>query len=161
MANLTEERIDAELLANIEGAAAEAAMMLGISMEEPELKIVEAVDEFVFASQKGEQSGMTDDEDPALSLGSLWGQQLVRSLGWQWAAVQFRDADSKAVGVFSPDRSLAIYPFHFVYGCLENQAPVTILLSFNLLVDGSRIPPLPSAGYENVMDNVHHVVPRS
>ena len=80
---------------------------------------------------------------------------------WQWASVTFHDFEgSQAAGVFSPDRALAIYPFHFVYGCMENGAPVTILLSYNMLVDGTRIPALPKRGYENVMDNVRHVVPR-
>lgn len=159
--NISEESLDAELLANIEQSAGEAAGLLGLGANASALERVRAVDEFVDAWQKGERPQTVEDEDLSMTLGSLWGQQLSSELGWQWAAVTFHDfEDSKAVGLFSPDRALAIYPFHFVYSCIENSAPVTILLAYNLLVDGSKIPALPKNGYENVMDNVHHVVPR-
>ncbi|MEZ6081394.1 MAG: hypothetical protein R3C09_11010 [Pirellulaceae bacterium] len=159
--NITEVNIDAELVGNIEFSAQEAASLLGLDADATALDRVRAVDKFVYAWQKGERPQTAEGEDLSMTLGSLWGQQLTSELGWQWAAVTFHDfEDSKAVGVFSPDRALAIYPFHFVYGCMENSAPVTILLAYNLLVDGSKIPPLPKNGYENVMDNVHHVVPR-
>ncbi len=102
-----------------------------------------------------------DDDEPAYTFGSLWGTQLVRQLGWEWGWVTFHDhGDTRAIGVFSPDRALAIYPFHFVHGCLRRNTPVTILLAFDILVDGKRVPRLPPGGYENVMDNVHHAEPR-
>lgn len=159
--NISEERIDAELLDNIEQSAREAALLLRLDANAAAIERVRAVDEFVYAWQKGERPPIAEDDDLSMTLGSLWGQQLASQLGWQWAAVTFHDfEDSKAVGVFSPDRSLAIYPFHFIYGCMENGASVTILLAYNLLVDDTKIPALPKNGYENVMDNVHHVVPR-
>lgn len=99
-----------------------------------------------------------DNEEVALLLASLWGEQLVRQFGWEWGSMIFHDhGNTTAVGVFSPDRSLAIYPFHFIFRCLEEDAPVTLLLAFQILKDASRIPALPEGGYENVMDNVHHV----
>jgi hypothetical protein len=102
-----------------------------------------------------------DDDDPAYTFGSLWGEQLVRQLGWEWGRVTFHDhGDTRAIGVFSPDRALAIYPFHFVHACLRRDTPVTILLAFDILVEAKRVPPLPPRGYENVMDNVHHAEPR-
>ncbi len=159
--NISENPIDAGMLGNIEGCAADAAAMLGLDVNTSEEELVEAVDDFVHAWQKGQRPKVDEDDDLSLTMGSLWGQQLVRKLGWQWAGVTFHDQDdSKAVGVFSPDRSLAIYPFHFVYGCMENDATVTIMLSYDMLVDGTKIPSLPSNGYENVMENVHHLVPR-
>ena len=160
--NVSEEPLGGEMLANIRGCAGDAATMLGIDSTEltPE-QIVERVDSFVHAWQKGERPEVDDDDDLSVTLGSLWGEQLVHQLGWEWAGVTFHDHDdSRAVGAFSPDRSLAIYPFHFVHGCIETDAPVTILLAFNMLKEGTRVPDLPAGGYENVMDNVHHVVPR-
>jgi hypothetical protein len=89
----------------------------------------------------------------------LWGEQLVREFGWEWSAVTFHDHnDSKAIGVFTRDRSLAIYPWHFIVGCLENNATVTILLAFNMLVAGT-IPPQEPNGYLNLMDHVIHIIP--
>lgn len=162
--NVTETSISSEMQNNIRNCACDAAQLLGVDLKgATPVALVEAVDQFVHQWQKGERpdSAGEDDEDYSLTLGSLWGEQLVRELGWQWAKVIFRDhEDSTAIGVFSADRSLAIYPFHFVYGCIENEAPVTILLAFNILVDGTRVPELPAGGYENVMDSVHHSVPR-
>lgn len=160
--NITENPLDDEMLASIRDCASDAAALLQLDTStESAIKIVESVDACVYELQKGRGPKLEVDDDPAMVLGSLWGEQLCTKLGWQWAAVTFLDQeDSQAVGVFSPDRSLAIYPFHFVFGCLENQAPVTIALAFNMLVDGSKIPELPPGGFENVMDNVHHIVPR-
>ncbi|MFX1398075.1 MAG: hypothetical protein ACFFAS_13645 [Promethearchaeota archaeon] len=96
----------------------------------------------------------------SLPLGCLWGEQLVRELNWEWAEViQHDHEDLKIVGVFSEDRSLAIYPFHFVHGCIENKATVTIALAYNMLKEGSSIPKLPSKGYENVMDHINYIIP--
>lgn len=158
---LTEHDIDAELRHNIQSWAADAVALLGLNTTTSADAIIRSIDEFIFDWQKGERPELDPDQDLSTVLGSLWGEQLVRELGWQWAAVTFRDSpDAKAVGVFSPDRALAIYPFHFVFGCIDDGCPVTISLAFNMLVDGSRIPELPENAYENVMDNVHHIVPR-
>jgi len=160
--DITEHAIDSETLESIAGCAIDAAEMLHLDLESlTAAEIVNAVDNCVFSLQKGGGPKIPEVADPALTLGSLWGQQLVRELGWTWANVTFhKHEDSQAVGVFSPDRALAIYPFHFIWGCLENDASVTILLAYSMLKDGSRIPSLPTNAFENVMDNVHHIVPR-
>ncbi len=161
MPSLTEHAIGPELHGEIQRWSAEGSALLELSATAPAAEIVRSIDEFVFAWQKGQRPPLGPDQDLSVILGSLWGQQLVRELRWQWAAVSFNDgSDTNAVGVFSPDRSLAIYPFHFVFGCIDDSCPVTVLLAYNLLMDGSRIPALPENGYENVMDNVHHLVPR-
>ncbi len=159
--NITEEAIDSETLDPILGCANDAAQMLGIDLEKLSPKeIVALVDNCVLNIQKGEAPEIHEEDDPSLTLGSLWGQQMVNELCWEWSSVTFHDHDdTKAVGVFSKDRALAIYPFHFVHGCLENNATVTILLAFNMLIEGTRIPELPAGGFENVMDNVSHIVP--
>ena len=162
--NVTERSISTEMQNSIQSGSSDAAQLLGIDPKAAApADLVQAIDQFVHRWQLGERPADAgeDDEDYSLTLGSLWGEQLVRELGWQWAKVTFNDfEESTAIGVFSPDRSLAIYPFHFVFGCIENEAPVTILLSFNILKDGTRVPKLPAGGYENVMDNVHHSEPR-
>lgn len=171
--NLTERPMDEDTLAAIEQFAEEAAHWLeleNVDAVSPE-PIVAAIDELVYELQKaimaeeaaleGAESALPDAEDASLTLASLWGQQLVRQFGWQWATVVFHELDNtEAVGVFSPDRSLAIYPFHFVFSCLEDRAPVTILLAFHVLQASDRVPELPAYSYENVMDNVHHTAPR-
>jgi hypothetical protein len=159
--NITETAIDAEMLSQIHASAAEGAELLGLNPAElsPD-EVVAGIDIFIF-NRQSDKGSHRDDDSADVSLGSLWGEQLVREFGWQWSSVTFHDYDgANAVGVFSPDRSLVIYPYHFIYSCLENDAPVTILLAFDVLKDGTRIPALPAGGFENVMDNVHHPFPR-
>lgn len=160
--NITETAIGAEMLDDIRDCASAAAGLIDVDLNNASpSEIINSIDAFVFEWQKGNRPEVDEDDDLSLMFGSLWGEQLVRDLGWQWVEITFHDHDdSKAVGVVSPNRSLAIYPLHFVYGCMENDAPVTIMLAYNMLKDGSKIPSLPSKGYENVMDNVHHIVPR-
>ena len=159
--NVSHFELSPDILSNMNGCTDDAATMLGIdlSRQSPE-HVIEAINAFLLHRQDGERPTEEESEDLSYTLGSLWGEQLVRVFGWDWAGVTFHDHDdSNAVGVLSPDRSLAIYPFHFVYGCLMNDAPVTILLAYNMLKDGSRIPEIPPATYENVMDHVHHIAP--
>jgi hypothetical protein len=156
---VTEEPIDPDLLETLAGAAGEGAELAGTDVDADPADIITAINAFVRHEQKHPTEGIDPWDDRALPLGCLWGLQLVRQFGWEWANVTLHDhGDVKAMGLFSPDRSLAIYPFYFLFGCLENQAPVTILLAFNMLVAG-KIPPLPSGGYENAMEGVHHIVP--
>ena len=158
----SEQPISEDMIESIQACADDARSVVGAEADDltPEA-LVAGVDELVYRAQKNKCKDIDDTWDFSVALGSLWGECLVKQLGWAWAEVTFHGEDDQtAIGVVSPDRSLAIYPFYFVYGCLENNAPVTILLSFNLLVDGSRVPNLPANGYENVMENVHHIVPR-
>jgi len=145
----------------INGSASTAMQLLHLDSHASQERIVSAIDECIYQMQKGSGPSIGEDELPNCLFGSLWGKQLETKLGWEWAEICFHKyEDARAVGIFSPDRSLAIYPFHFIESCLDEGAPVTILLAFNMLVDGTEIPKLPHGGYENVMDNVHHIVPR-
>jgi hypothetical protein len=153
---ISENPISDEVMELIHDSSASAARILdveGLSAAE----IIHAVDECVRKIQTGDGPYIDSDDDPEHVFGSLWGQQLVQELGWEWASVIFHGFDDlPAVGVFSPDRSLAIYPFNFIFGCLEDGAPVTIELAYQILTDGKRVPPLPAKAYENVMEHAHH-----
>lgn len=156
---ISEVGVDPQLLVSIDGSAEEGASLVGVAADVAPLKVLTAINTFV--SKLGRQPSDQADNwtDRALPLGSLWGRQLVRQFGWEWSSVVFHDqGESKAIGVFAKDRSLAVYPWHFVFGCLENGAPVTILLSFNMLLAG-KIPVQQEGGYVNLMDHVHHIIP--
>lgn len=126
--------------------------------------IVEAIDTFVYRWQKGNRPAdkSIDPEDVPFSLGSLWAEQLIRQFGWTWIKVTFLDRkNSVAHAVASPDRSLVIYPIHFLIGCFRDPGvDATILLSFNMLL-GGRVDPLTPNSYENLMASVHRIVPRA
>src|SRR5690349_18230780 len=110
--------MDEELLDDIQSSAEEAAKLLELDLKTASAgEIVRAVDHCVFEMQKGKQTKFPDEEPPEYLLGGLWGEQLVKALGWEWAEVEFQNVeDAKAIGVFSKDRALAIFPFHYIYG---------------------------------------------
>lgn len=154
---VTEEKIPASMLANIEGAASEGAELVGVATDATPLEVVTAINEFVRKPPK--KRGVDNWTDRALPVGSLWGCQLAREFAWEWASATLHEHDDlKVTGVFNKDRSLAVYPWHFIFGCLENHAPVTILLSFNMLAAG-KIPVQKAKAYVNLMEGVHHIVP--
>lgn len=94
-----------------------------------------------------------------MPLGALWGMQMVRHFDWEWVnVIQHDDDDLKALGVFDKKRSLGVYPFPFVYECLENGMYPTILLAFNML-DADEIPTSDERTYQDLMDGVQHIVP--
>jgi hypothetical protein len=160
---ITERAIEAPRMQSVRESARRTNSLLGLDpADATPTEIVGAVDLCVYDRQVSEDPQTDDDEILIFGLGSLWGEQLVRGLGWEWAQVVFHEyGDLEAMGVLSQDRSLAIYPYHFITGCIHNRAEVTIMLSFNMLSDTSAIPTVPARSYENVMDNVHHIVPRT
>jgi len=160
---ISENELEANILLNIKGCAGDAALLLGLDMSQDSPKIIiTAINTFLLKWQKGEQALLNDEGDLSNTLGSLWGEQLVKEFQWHWAGVTFRERNNtKAIGVVSPDSSLAVYPIHFIYGCLKYKAPVTVLLAYNFLLEGSGMPAIAPGGYQNMMDYVHHIVPES
>lgn len=160
--SISEREVEDEIMDLIRGSAKTAAQILGIDSDQAsDAEVISAIDECVFGIQKRQGPQIDEGEHPNYLLGSLWGEQLVKKLGWHWANLIFHDYDdAKTIAVVSPDRSLAIYPFHFIEACLEGEASVTIELAYNMLVDGHNVPEIPAYKYENVMECVHHIVPR-
>ena len=142
---------------------AQGTKLLGLSLDDEPLTIVAAVDEFVYAWQCGDKppKRTLDPENAPFTLGAVWGEQLVRAFGWEWRMVTFHEhGDTTAPGVLSPDRSLAVYPIHFVMGCLQDSTvDTTILLAFNMLA-AKTISDTTPGSYFNLMDGVHRIIPR-
>jgi hypothetical protein len=163
--NVTEEPIPDDILKSIKGCAKDALKVLSGKLAKGDpTTVCDAVDDFAYRWQKGDRPPadvVEDGEEARLIFGSLWGEQLVKEFGWQWAKVTFHDYDdSFAYGVFSPDRSMAIYPLEFLLGALrEPTVDVTVMLAFNMLKVG-KIPKMKKKSYTNVMDCVHRIVPR-
>lgn len=159
---VTEILLDSETVEQLQEVAMQAAAFLGVDLHsDSPSSIVRSVDECVFRTQKGDGPKLPKGEQIEGFLGTLWGEAMIREFGWNWSKVILHEhEDVTAIGIFPPDRSLAIYPFHFIFGCIENSVPVTIMLAFEILKDGSRVPSLPEYGYENVMDHAHHEIPR-
>lgn len=155
-----EEPVNSDHMEMIQTLIEDTASLLNLNVtKDSPRKIIEEVDRCISSLQKGGGPKFPEHVGADLGLASLWGSQIVRQFGWEWAQVIFNaDEDSLSVGVFSPDRSLAIHPFHFVFGCLEQNAEIKVLLSFNLMLES--LPTFESDSYENLMDHVHFIVPR-
>lgn len=139
------------------GAAREGAALVGVSVIDDPVRIVTAVNTFVANPPKARFFKKVDNwNDRALPLGALWGEQLVRAFGWQWMLVHIED--DTEIGVFSAERGVGVYPFDYVFGCLESGEYPTILLAFNMLAEGS-LPAFQDRSYVNLMDGVQHIVP--
>jgi hypothetical protein len=165
MPHITETPIAAGMLGNIRNCAVEGMQLLGLPTKPAPTPdaVVEAIDAFVYAWQKGTRppADVLDPEDAPFVLGSLWGEQIAKRFGWTWAMITFHDhGDSKAPGVCSPDRGLVIYPIHFLLGCLQDpDVDATVALSFNMLAAG-KVGPVEPLGYLNLMEGVQRIVPR-
>ncbi len=158
--NMTELPFDESIAKHLPGAAREGAQLVGVSIDEPPIRIVEAINAFIAAPPKKSWFKRIDNwNDRAMPLGSLWAAQMQRQFGWQWVSVIQHDHDDfHALAMFDEQRSIGIYPFHYVFGCLENQIYPTILLAFNMLLAG-EIPRFERGAYVNLMDGVQHIVP--
>jgi len=122
--------------------------------------IIDAINRFLTKPKKGGWLFKVDNwADRALPIGSLWGSAMVREFGWQWAILgQNGHDDSKAMALVNDDRSLAVFPFDYCFGCLENNVTPTVLLAFNML-KADKIPKQEAGSYTNLLDGVQHIVP--
>jgi hypothetical protein len=162
MKSHSESQLPDEMSQQIRNSAMEAASVLGLDERADAPAVVAAVDQFVYDWQCGKRPPISwDAEDVPYFMGSLWGEQLVRQFGWEWKTITFHEhEDSMAPGVVSPDRSLAIYPIHFIIGCInDSSVDATILLSFNMLKE-NKVSDRTENAYANLMDQVFRIVPR-
>jgi hypothetical protein len=141
MEYVSERPLAAKSMAALGPASQDGLRILGLSETAEPATIVEAIDAFVFRWQDGTRPDpkVLSADDAPFAMGSLWGAQLVRRFDWEWAVVTFHDkGDSVAPGVFAPDRSLVVYPMHYLMGALAHPSvDVTIALSFNMLEAGT------------------------
>ena len=69
------------------------------------------------------------------------------------------DDEFNEVAMISPNQEMIIFPFSFTAACIEKQCICTILLAFNMLLENDGIGEISPATYENIMLNIHHIVP--
>jgi hypothetical protein len=77
-----------------------------------------------------------DDAEHALwALASLWGDSVVREVGWEWViAIEGRD---EWHAISPPNRSHLVYPFHILDRLLtDRRSDQTSLLLYNMLKSG-------------------------
>jgi hypothetical protein len=152
---LAERPLPPNVRQEIKQHLADGALMAHVDPEQDTPgAVIGAIDVFLSRWQAGDRPDLDENDDVPLALGSLWGQQLVEALGWQWSSVMLpgKGRPVSAIGVFSRDRALALYPFHAVRACLEKGSPVNVRLVFNALMEGTRFHGLAAGGYRNVLE---------
>jgi len=141
----TEEPVAESIARGIPGAAVEGAEIVGVDPSEGAKTKIEAINSFLTPKKSGWFGRNTDTiidnwTERSLPIGCLWGEIMVQHFGWSWAnLIQHDHDDFKAISVVNDDRSLAIFPWHYCFGCLENDVHPTVLLAFNMLEAG-KIP---------------------
>ena len=149
-----QERLDL-----IDAVVGDAVLLLGVDPEHnsPQTimrKLNDAVVDLAFSRP----SPVSDDENPHLLLGALWGAQMARQFNWYWADVTI-DGQFNEVAMISPNQEMIIFPFSFTSACISKRCICTLLLAFNMLLEGDQVGKFSHGSYENIMLNVHHIVP--
>ncbi len=83
---------------------------------------------------------------------------MARRFKWYWADVVIDD-EFEEVAMISPNQEMIIFPLSFTAACIERKCICTILLAFNMLLENDRIGEISPGTYENIMLNIHHIVP--
>lgn len=150
-----------ETMRLIDLVESDGAELLEVSLDDPPRSIIEAVNDCVRDLQKGDGPELSEDEDIVMLLGALWGNQIVKSLGWKWTNIDLVDRDPpfKAIGIVSPNADKVIYPFNFVSLCIEKDVIVNILLVYNVLIEKPESATYEPGSCENVMIRIQHIVP--
>ena len=149
-----QERLDL-----INAVVGDAVALLGVNLEDdsPQTimqKVNDAVVDLVF----DKPTPVSDDENPHLVLGALWGAQMARQFNWYWADVTI-DNQFDEVAMISPNQEMIIFPFSFTSACIGKQCISTLLLAFNMLLENDRVGEIPLGTNENIMLSIHHIVP--
>lgn len=156
---IVESQPDEERMSLINAVADEAAALLSVNGESDSpqsivSKIYDTTVDLVF----GKQTPVSEDENPHLLLGALWGRQMERQFDWYWADVIIDDQFDE-VAMIAPNQEMIIFPLSFTAAIIDRQCICTIMLAFNMLLEGTQFEEIPAGAYENIMLNIHHLIP--
>ncbi|MEW4455943.1 hypothetical protein AB1L30_24965 [Bremerella sp. JC817] len=158
---ITEGTVNEENMNLIQAVTQDAAEYLDLSLEEdtPDA-IIAKVNETIRDIKLDRGNPFPEGEDIEILLGCLWASQLIKAMDFAWVEIDFNDeADTKAIGLVSPTRNIAIYPFSFVHSCLTAGVICTIALSYNMLKENGVESYYEPKQYGDLMADVHHIVP--
>jgi hypothetical protein len=156
---VSESTMDEERMELIKAVTRDGAELLDINLsEDPPEDIMRKVNDAIVALVLGQETPVAQDENPDLLLGCLWGSQMARQFNWYWADVVIDD-EYNEVAMISPNREMILFPLAFTSACLNKQCICTVLLAFNILMENDQIGEMEPGAYENIMLNIHHIVP--
>jgi hypothetical protein len=135
------EQFDDAVISDVDAFILRGYKRLGFTKEDKEPRpeeVVERAWNYIEDVQRGKTKIAAKERTTAqMELGSAWGEQLHRALGWQWAKVSTKDGKG-GLAVISKDRALAHYPFVFMGQLIAKGATHNTVLSlFNMIADGN------------------------
>ncbi|MEO1523917.1 MAG: hypothetical protein AAFX06_00695 [Planctomycetota bacterium] len=150
---------DEERLGLIQAVVGDAMLLLEVdpAIDTPQ-EVMQIVNDAVVDLVFEKPNPVSQDENPHLVLGALWGEQMARQFNWYWADVVIDD-QFEEVAMISPQKEMIIFPFAFTGACIGKQCICTLLLAFNLLLENEKLGECAPGDYENIMLNIHHIVP--
>jgi|GEM_PF-6130236 len=140
----SDEPLDDSVGKEIRDCAAEARRELKLDADASPAAAQQAIYEKLQQLAAGEPLTSQDAEAWTVCLGSLWGQTICETIGWEWCAV--KHGEMKIFSIIKPDRSHFIQPLHFMKRQLSLRGPeaeITSLLLFNMLKSGLLPPSQP------------------
>jgi len=114
MSNAKATPIREDYVEPIADAISEGLEMLGLDATAAPGVVIETMQAYVDALL--EQAAPPEDDMPAIRLGALWGQAVVRQYGWKWVGLEWDDATAQepAICVASPSGWYCVPPLMFV-----------------------------------------------
>ena len=156
---IVESTPDKERVTLINAVAKDAAALLNLDPDsESPQSIVSKVNDAIVDLVFDKDTPVSRDENPDLLLGALWGAQMARQFNWYWTDVVVDDQFNE-VAIISPNQEMIIFPLSFTSAIINKQCVCTVSLAFNMLLEDDRTGAIPPGTYENIMLNIHHIVP--
>ena len=124
--------------------------MLDSKASEPAEDILATIEAWI-ENLAGTLDDPDDQEESAVALGCVWGNQICRTLNWTWVRLvevaegtanrhDEQDTVVEHLGVASADRRYVTFPTYAVRDILKGAETCRILFQFALLTSG-RLPP--------------------
>jgi hypothetical protein len=101
-------------------------------------QVIQAINDYMVKLKNVEGREFTEKEatEMAFRLGPRWGEEMRRSLGWEWI-VFLGDHGFQGYAIAAPDRSVICLPMNTIYKkLLEEDPDITMLLLFNMIKGG-------------------------
>jgi hypothetical protein len=103
--------------------------------------VVRAIGRFIDEWDPEHATGERELAIIAMCIGLVWGHQVTRELGWQWAVLE--QDGQRSYAVVSPDRAYATHPTVLMAQWLQGARDNTVILLFNMVRAGNLPPSAP------------------
>ena len=151
---------DLELMRAVEDQSFLGLEMLGglKASDSPEL-IIARIDQYIQELQESDSIPWDAWYEYYAPLGTLWGEQIGRTYGWEWERIWLEEHEGDFVyAIVSPNRSMMVYPFQYIISCVESGRTVAVSQVYRSLGANKRLQELPAGSYTDILSNLAFLV---